>query len=56
MIDRRLKVLQAIARHGTVTAAAEVRRLTPSAVSHQMQALAASWTSPCSSTSGGPCG
>ncbi len=40
MIDRRLKVLQAIARHGTVTAAAEVCRLTPSAVSHQMQALA----------------
>jgi DNA-binding transcriptional LysR family regulator len=40
MIDRRLAVLQAIARHGTVTAAAEVCRLTPSAVSHQMQALA----------------
>jgi DNA-binding transcriptional LysR family regulator len=40
MIDRRLQVLQAIARHGTVTAAAEVCRLTPSAVSHQMQALA----------------
>lgn len=40
MIDRRLKVLQAIGRHGTVTAAAEVCRLTPSAVSHQMQALA----------------
>ncbi len=40
MIDRRLQVLQAIDRHGTVTAAAEVSRLTPSAVSHQMQALA----------------
>jgi len=40
MIDRRLRVLQAIARNGTVTAAAEVCRLTPSAVSHQMQALA----------------
>lgn len=40
MIDRRLRVLQAIARHGTVTAAAEVCRLTPSAVSHQMHALA----------------
>lgn len=40
MIDRRLRVLRAIARHGTVTAAAEVCRLTPSAVSHQMQALA----------------
>ena len=40
MIDRRLTVLRAIARHGTVTAAAEVCRLTPSAVSHQMQALA----------------
>jgi len=40
MIDRRLKVLQAIDRHGTVTAAAEVCGLTPSAVSHQMQGLA----------------
>ena len=40
MIDRRLKVLEAIGRHGTVTAAAEVCGLTPSAVSHQMQALA----------------
>ncbi|MHA6629878.1 LysR family transcriptional regulator [Pseudonocardia sichuanensis] len=40
MIDRRLRVLQAIARHGTVTAAAEVCRLTPSAASHQIQALA----------------
>lgn len=40
MIDRRLKVLRAIERHGTVTAAAEVCRLTPSAASHQIQALA----------------
>jgi DNA-binding transcriptional LysR family regulator len=40
VIDRRLVVLRAIARHGTVTAAAGVCRLTPSAVSHQMQALA----------------
>lgn len=40
MIDRRLRVLQAIARHGTVTAAAEVCRMTTSAASHQMQALA----------------
>lgn len=40
MIDRRLTVLQAIARHGTVTAAAEACHLTPSAVSHQMQTLA----------------
>ncbi|GLY71097.1 LysR family transcriptional regulator [Amycolatopsis taiwanensis] len=39
MIDRRLRVLRAIERHGTVTAAAEVCRLTPSAVSHQIQAL-----------------
>ena len=39
MIDRRLQVLQAISRHGTVTAAADVCRLTPSAVSHQIQAL-----------------
>jgi DNA-binding transcriptional LysR family regulator len=40
MIDRRLRVLKAIARHGTVTAAAEVCRLTTSAASHQIQALA----------------
>jgi DNA-binding transcriptional LysR family regulator/ribosomal protein S18 acetylase RimI-like enzyme len=40
MIDRRLKVLRAVERHGTVTAAAEVCRLTPSAASHQIQALA----------------
>jgi DNA-binding transcriptional LysR family regulator len=40
MIDRRLRVLQAIERHRTVTAAAQVCGLTPSAVSHQMQALA----------------
>lgn len=33
-------MLRAVARHGTVTAAAEVCHLTPSAVSHQMQALA----------------
>src|SRR5262249_61137527 len=35
-----LTVLRAVARHGTVTAAAEVCHLTPSAVSHQLQALA----------------
>lgn len=40
MIDRRLRVLRAIERHGTVTAAAEVCRMTTSAASHQMQALA----------------
>lgn len=40
MIDRRLTVLRAVARHGTVTAAAKVCHLTPSAVSHQLQALA----------------
>ena len=40
MIDRRLQVLRAIGRHRTVTAAAEVCNLTPSAVSHQMRALA----------------
>jgi DNA-binding transcriptional LysR family regulator len=39
MIDRRLRVLRAIERHRTLTAAAEVCQLTPSAVSHQMQAL-----------------
>src|SRR6266487_4166761 len=40
MIDRRLTVLRAVARHGTVTAAAAVCHLTPSAASHQLQALA----------------
>lgn len=40
MIDRRLRVLAAVARHGTVTVAAEVCRMTPSAASHQIQALA----------------
>jgi DNA-binding transcriptional LysR family regulator len=40
MIDRRLAVLRAVARHGTVTAAAEACHLTPSAVSHQLRALA----------------
>ncbi len=40
MIDRRLRVLAALARHGTVTVAAEVCRMTPSAASHQIQALA----------------
>ncbi|MDN5916048.1 MAG: LysR family transcriptional regulator [Pseudonocardia sp.] len=40
MIDRRLRVLQAIARHGTVTAAAQVCRMTTAAASHQIQALA----------------
>ncbi len=40
MIDRRLQVLRAVARRGTVTAAAEVCNLTPSAASHQIQALA----------------
>ena len=40
MIDRRLRGAAGHRRHGTVTAAAEVCRLTPSAVSHQMQALA----------------
>ncbi|PXY51681.1 LysR family transcriptional regulator, partial [Virgibacillus profundi] len=34
-----MKVLRAIARHGTVTAAAEVCRMTTAAASHQMQAF-----------------
>jgi DNA-binding transcriptional LysR family regulator len=37
---RRLQVLRLVHRHGTVTAAAEVLRLTPSAVSHQLRQLA----------------
>lgn len=40
MIDRRLEMLRAVARHGTVTAAAEACHLTPSAASHQLKALA----------------
>lgn len=39
MIDRRLTVLRAVARHGTVTAAAHICHLTPSAVSHQLSSL-----------------
>lgn len=40
MIDvRRLRVLRAVADHGTVTAAAEAMHLTPSAVSQQVRAL-----------------
>ena len=41
MIDPRLRVLQMVAHHGTVTAAAEALHYTPSAVSHQLRQLAA---------------
>lgn len=40
MIDGKLKVLQMVARYGTVTAAAEALHYTPSAVSYQMRQLA----------------
>jgi DNA-binding transcriptional LysR family regulator len=40
MIDPRLRVLQLVAHHGTVTAAAEALSYTPSAVSHQLRQLA----------------
>ncbi len=40
MIDRRLRVLQVVAEHGTISKAAEHLGYTPSAVSHQMRTLA----------------
>ncbi|MEU4965002.1 LysR family transcriptional regulator [Streptomyces smyrnaeus] len=41
MIDSRLRILQMVAEHGTVTAAARVLHYTPSAVSYQLRQLAA---------------
>ncbi len=41
MIDSRLRILQMVAEHGTVTAAAQVLHYTPSAVSYQLRQLAA---------------
>ncbi|CAL9628768.1 HTH-type transcriptional regulator GltC [Streptomyces sp. enrichment culture] len=41
MIDFRLRILQMVAEHGTVTAAAQALHYTPSAVSHQLRRLAA---------------
>ncbi|GAB3520586.1 LysR family transcriptional regulator [Arthrobacter monumenti] len=41
MIDSKLRVLQMVAHHGTVTAAAAALHYTPSAVSHQLRQLAA---------------
>lgn len=41
MIDSRLRVLQLVAEHGTVTGAAQALHLTPSAVSYQLRQLAA---------------
>ncbi|MBE9373688.1 LysR family transcriptional regulator [Saccharopolyspora sp. HNM0983] len=40
MIDGKLKVLQMVARYGTVTAAAQALHYTPSAVSYQLRQLA----------------
>lgn len=40
MIDSKLRVLQMVAHHGTVTAAAAALHYTPSAVSHQLRQLA----------------
>ncbi|MHA6803964.1 LysR family transcriptional regulator [Salinifilum ghardaiensis] len=40
MVDAKLKVLQMLARHGTVTAAAAALHYTPSAVSYQLRQLA----------------
>jgi DNA-binding transcriptional LysR family regulator len=41
MIDSRLRVLQLVAKHGTVTAAAQALHYTPSAVSYQLRQLSA---------------
>ncbi|WP_020667696.1 LysR family transcriptional regulator [Amycolatopsis nigrescens] len=41
MIDSRLRVLQLVAKHGTVTAAAQALNYTPSAVSYQLRQLSA---------------
>ncbi len=41
MIDPKLRVLQLVAHHGTVTAAAQALHYTPSAVSHQLRQLSA---------------
>ncbi len=41
MIDHRLRILQMVAGHGTVTAAAQALHYTPSAVSYQLRQLAA---------------
>lgn len=41
MIDSRLRILQMVAEHGTVTAAAHALHYTPSAVSYQLRQLAA---------------
>lgn len=40
MLDPKLRVLQLVAHHGTVTAAASALHYTPSAVSHQLRQLA----------------
>lgn len=39
MIDHRIRVLRAVATHGTVTAAAQALGYTPSAISHQLRTL-----------------
>lgn len=41
MIDPRLRILQVVAEHGTVTAAAHALHYTPSAVSYQLRQLSA---------------
>lgn len=41
MIDPKLRVLQMVAHHGTITAAAAALHYTPSAVSHQLRQLSA---------------
>ena len=55
MIDHRLHMLQMVAHYGTITAAAEAMRYTPSTVSHQIGRLARELEVLCWSSRGDGC-